>query len=77
MKLVYDYRGQNEGMQVQERALLRRFMQFVMNLPWWAWNNKLKTALIIIVLYAARKAYCLYRDWIKPFLELANPSVPN
>ena len=48
-------------------------MQFLLNLPWWAWNNKIKSLLIIIVLYGTHKAYCLYRDWVKPFLDLARP----
>ena len=39
--------------------------------PLWAWNNKFKTILIIVVVYLARKAWILYQNYVKPFLDIA------
>ena len=39
--------------------------------PKWAYNNKFKSLALIIIIYAARKAWVMYQTYVKPFLDIA------
>ena len=43
----------------------------VKGVPKWIWMNKYKTIAAVIVIYMARKAYILYKTYLKPLLDVA------
>lgn len=66
--LVYKYSS------VQDPVVNSSFnvSKVIKAVPRWMWNNKFKTFFLIVLIYVGRKIYCIYHDWVKPFLDLKN-----
>ena len=46
-------------------------VKMVTGVPKWMWINKYKTIVAIIVIYFGRKAYIMYKTYLKPLLDVA------
>jgi len=51
-----------------QRSFLARILIAV---PRWAWENKFKTAFVIVFAVIAHKVWTLYKTYVRPFLDIA------
>ena len=67
-RLVYRYAVPQTA--VKNTSFLAKLVHGIRGIPKWMWQNKFKTIFILVLIYATRKLYCFYRDWIKPFYDI-------